>query len=147
MKLFEPLLPFLLALAMAEAKGQRREHAQVLRRIASSLGVARCRDNASREQIKEMADAVMAAGASAREALLAFVSDAMCHCRFRVLVRASFPKASSPFRLARTSSPLRLARTSHAESRGDEAWTRTLKRQWHMASDTNSKSAPRAENR
>ena len=63
MQFFAPLLCFFLAIAMADAREQRREYAQVLRRFAASLGVARCRDNASREQVKEMADAVMAAGA------------------------------------------------------------------------------------
>ena len=62
MKWLAPVLSFLLATAMADAKSLLREHAQVLRRVAASLGVARCRDNASRDQVKEMADAVMAAG-------------------------------------------------------------------------------------
>ena len=57
MQFFAPLLCFFLAIAMADAREQRREYAQVLRRFAASLGVARCRDNASREQVKEMADA------------------------------------------------------------------------------------------
>ena len=65
MKWLAPVLSFLLATAMADAKSLRREHAQVLRRVAASLGVARCRDNASREQVKEMADAVMAASCEA----------------------------------------------------------------------------------
>ena len=51
---------------MADLRSQRREGAQTIRRVASSCGVPLVSDNASRQRIKDMAEAVLQCAALSR---------------------------------------------------------------------------------
>ena len=64
---------------------------------------------------------------SKRGAFLAFVSDTMCHCRFRVLVRASSPRLSACEVRAKRSGEEVRAKRSGEEAFGKEARTKILK--------------------